>query len=337
MKRFLIIRLSHLGDIILTEPVVRSISETWPDAEIDFLTKSSYRDVVDLFSGIDKVLTLDIPGNDSSILGLLSKLRAMSLQRYDATIDLHGNLRSWLAKYQIRSRQVVTYHKNRFARSNAVRRKLHAPAIHTVDLYLSALKKLNVPCVSRVPTIELSPSRQDKKSASSESSRYIVFAVGASHPTKHFPLDQWVELGMELWDSLHAQIVVVEEEQWQYLNVFDELVDAGHAKIVTGLPIKSLANLIAGSLLTISNDSGIMHLSAALGVPTVGLFGPTHPVLGFSPLGGLSRAVSVDAECSPCSLHGESPCYREERFCFTRMRNDVIMRTIKGVLQGAGI
>jgi ADP-heptose:LPS heptosyltransferase len=69
----------------------------------------------------------------------------------------------------------------------------------------------------------------------------------------------------------------------------------------------------------ISSDSGLMHLSAALGVPTFGLFGPTHPALGFAPIGPHAQAFHAGTYCSPCHRHGAAPCFRERRHCFDEL------------------
>jgi len=72
---------------------------------------------------------------------------------------------------------------------------------------------------------------------------------------------------------------------------------------------------------------------AALGVPTLGLFGPTHPVLGFAPLGEKSKALSLDLYCSPCSLHGKAPCFRSRRFCLEDLSPGRVFEETNSVLK----
>jgi ADP-heptose:LPS heptosyltransferase len=69
----------------------------------------------------------------------------------------------------------------------------------------------------------------------------------------------------------------------------------------------------------VTSDSGLMHAAAALGVPTWGLFGPTHPALGFAPRGREAHAVHSGIFCSPCSRHGKTQCYRRHRYCFEQI------------------
>ena len=334
MKRIILIRLSHLGDVILTEPVARSIKAAYPDARIDFLTREIYRDAVSLFSGAGSVLTLQVPGRDQSLFAFTRAIKEMCKPRYDLLIDLHGNLRSCWAGFRIEADMKERYRKNWRARRRAVRKKIHAAGPHTVDLYLRVLEKVGIPAVSRVPMITISEDAQDRILEDCRLLRgeYCVFAVGASHPTKHYPIAQWVRLAEHITVELGVKVVIVESENYGYLNLFDDLRESGRLEVLTGLGLPVLAGLLASALLTVSNDSGIMHLSAAVSRPTIGLFGPTHPSLGFYPLGERCRAVTTDESCSPCSRHGASPCYRDDRYCFTKMNAEMIMGHVREVL-----
>jgi len=334
VKRVLLIRLSHLGDIVLTEPVVRSIKAAYPDAEVEFLTRESYRDVVELFDGVKSVIALEIPGRDQTLYRLSATIKEVCRQRYDLVLDLHNNLRSWWIRFRLHADKIRAYPKNWRSRRRAVRKKLHSTGLHTVDLYLLALKGTGIPPAARVPKLSIPPGHSGKSIEGHGLRRgeYVVFAVGASHPAKHYPFPQWVELAEAVIAELDTNVVIVEKEHYGYLNLFDDLTKSGRLRVMTGVKLPTLAGILASSRLAVSNDSGIMHLSAAVGTPTVGLFGPTHPSLGFAPLGEKCRAVTTDESCSPCSRHGASPCYRDERYCFTRMDAGMIMEQIREVL-----
>jgi ADP-heptose:LPS heptosyltransferase len=305
-----------------------------PNAEIEFLTREMYRDVVELFDGINSVHALEIPGRDQSLFDLSRTIRNVCNSRYDLVIDLHNNLRSrWIAA-QLRADKVHRYPKNWRARRRAVRKKLHKAGLHTIDLYLDALKGTGIPIAALNPrvTIPFENSNQLLEDHGLRRGEYAVFAVGASHPTKHYPIPQWVDLAQAAVAEFDTDVVIVEKERHGYLNLFDDLAKSRRLRVMTGLQLPILAGLLAFSRLTVSNDSGVMHLSAAVGTPTAGLFGPTHPSLGFAPLGEKCVAVTTDESCSPCSRHGASPCYRDERYCFTNMDAGMIIGQIREVL-----
>ncbi|RME26659.1 MAG: HAD-IIIA family hydrolase, partial [Candidatus Zixiibacteriota bacterium] len=107
------------------------------------------------------------------------------------------------------------------------------------------------------------------------------------------------------------------------------------AHVLIDYPIPALARLLSRCRVTLTNDSGMAHLSSAVGTPTLALFGPTHPALGFAPRGLFDEVIQVDESCRPCSLHGEKPCYRKEQYCCTRITPDeVAERAIRVMTAG---
>lgn len=336
MQKVLIIRFSHLGDILLTEPAVRSVADANPDVSIDFLTKLQYVDAARL-TGADRVIGLDTEGDAASIWGLSRELHKHCADEYDLIVDLHGSLRSRWAAFNLKAKDEVRYPKNRRTRKREVKKKKHDNPKHTVDLYLTAIEKVGIKPASRVPTLsipETAKSDGEKALASKGlvSGEFAVLAIGASHPTKHYPIPQWVELAELIVTGMNLKVLIVEKEDYGYLNLFDNLTSRKLAFTLTGADLGTLGAVVSKAKLAVSNDSGIMHLSAGVGTPTFGLFGPTHPSLGFSPLGEKCRAITVNEHCSPCSLHGSAPCFREERFCFTKMKPRMVYDQISEVL-----
>jgi len=337
MRKVLVIRYSHLGDILLTEPAVRSIATAHPDATIDFLTKAQYTQAAQL-TGADNLIGLDTDGVASSARGLSRELRKQCAEEYDLIVDLHGSLRSRWSAFNLKAKDEVRYPKNRRARRQAVKKKKHDVKHHTVDLYLTAINKVGIETASRIPKLSLPESSHDKADEILDSKKmsrrdFAVLAIGASHPTKHYPIPQWVELADLIAAEMDLGILIVEEEDYGYLNLFDDLTSKKLAHLIIGEELTALGSLISRAKFTVSNDSGLMHLSAGVGTPTFGLFGPTHPVLGFSPLGDKCRAITIDESCSPCSLHGKSACYREERYCFTKLTPRLVYDQIVKVLK----
>jgi ADP-heptose:LPS heptosyltransferase len=95
-----------------------------------------------------------------------------------------------------------------------------------------------------------------------------------------------------------------------------------------------LAGALAACDAVVANDSGPMHLAAAVGTPVVGLFGPTSPALGFAPVGGGAVSVHLGLHCSPCSRHGKTPCWRERRYCMEDLDPEVVFRALQRALTG---
>lgn len=330
MQRLLIIRFSSLGDLVLTEPIVRALRHAYPRAELHFLTKLRHQHLLTLIPGLDRIH----PWQPESQESLLSDLKSLHL---DGVIDLHNNLRS---HYVTRTLGVPVFRtrKEWFRRVAAVRLKSfgrRTPS-HAVDRYAAALSPLHLslpdppsPCLSVPPENEAWWTRE--RVFRNLTGKYMIFAAGAAHATKQAP--------PELWQRIHASMARERDRKLILLGAPSErallhsLADSlGTATVIAEPHICDAAAVLKSAEFVISNDSGIAHLAAALDTPTLSLFGPTHPVLGFAPLGNFADHYTVNEYCSPCSLHGKRRCHRDERFCFNRMADNVISERIKVLL-----
>ena len=162
----------------------------------------------------------------------------------------------------------------------------------------------------------------------------MVIAPGAAHENKKWLLERFRDVARTLhqrhqvkitWVTTKSDAGNAQSENWP-ADSLTELVDA---------PVPAIADLMARSRLTIANDSGLAHLSSAVGTPVIAAFGPTHPALGFAPRGQFDVVAHVDEPCRPCSLHGKTPCYRSERFCMTRLTTEHVIGSADRILNSA--
>ncbi|MDP2866332.1 MAG: hypothetical protein Q8O90_08820 [Elusimicrobiota bacterium] len=143
--KILVIRMSSLGDIILTAPVFRNLKAKWPGARLDILVKPQFREAVSRNAFISRVLPFT---------GLASALREINGAAYDAIIDLHDTPRSRLLCWLVRV-PVLRYRKASLARRLFVGLRIPSPALekHTLDRYLEPLAALGVPLLHRGPEL----------------------------------------------------------------------------------------------------------------------------------------------------------------------------------------
>jgi len=327
-KKILIIRFGSLGDIVLTSSAITNLKIDQPDCKVFYLCKEKFRPVVEMIDGVDKIITVD---NNISTFRYLSFLINLDRENFSSVLDLHGNFRSWLARRFIHADRKIVYPKRRLERTMAVKKKVipeHYP--HTIDLYnqtvldLGGRSYLNRPllkCTEEVPS--------DLHQFFKLHKEVILFAPGAAYPTKQFDVSKFAESAISLQKERGCGILwAVTKEQESSGNEFQS-VPVESIKVLVDTPLQDLTAIIAESDLTIANDSGIGHISSAVNTPVISLFGPTHPVLGFAPRGLYDRVIQVEEPCRPCSLHGKKECYREERFCFTRIDSERIVKLAK--------
>ncbi len=341
VKKILIIRFSSLGDVVLTTPVIGALKSAFPGSEISFLTKSQYGDVLRADPRISSLVEFDPDGADKGASGLLRLAWQLRSQDFDLLIDLHSNLRSFFVRRLVKSGMKLKYGKRWLTRFFMVHCKFLKPkSIHTVDSYLGVLRRLQIDDADRNPLVF--PASGDLKFAENfllernVKKDDIVIAVhpGAKWDTKRWDQEKFAEVCRAVIDRLGAKVMLLgdEREKGIVLKMISGL-PADRAFEAVGLPLGELAALIAGCDCLISNDSGPMHLASALGVPVAAIFGPTHPKLGFAPVGSKNVVLCADVECSPCSLHGEKRCSKKSRFCMDLIDPAAVLQAVERLIK----
>ncbi len=327
-KTILVVRFGSLGDVILTSAPVRNLRLSFPDSSILYLTRERYRPLVEMFGTVDEVIGV---GDRPGLAEMSNVILALDDRKLDTIIDLHGSMRSWVVKRLVNANTKFAYPKRRKERYRLVRtHEIPEHYTHTIDAYNQAVAEAGGASITKRPVLflNLAPLSGD----SVAEAKTVVIAPGAAHANKQWPLDRFAQTAVKLHELHGVQIV------WLVTGGDDAKLDIGQylpRESCTRLidrPYVELAETISRASLTIANDSGIAHLSTGLGTPTFSIFGPTHPALGFAPRGTFDQVIEVDEPCRPCSLHGRRPCFREQRFCFTRITADDVVIRAQGIL-----
>ena len=321
----LVIRFGSLGDLVLVSAPILNLRLNDPEARITLLTKERFRPIAEMMPGLDSVTTV---ADRTSAFGLYNALLEIDANRYESVIDLHGNLRSWFARALITSSARTVYPKRRLERWRATRRRKSLPSEypHTIDLYNRALVRLGVPTPATRPLLQSPDLSDEYASAVSFDGEKVLIAPGAAHPNKAWPVEQFAAAAVALRKERGCRLIwaVASEgrgRQTAALSVLPE--DTVH---LVDCPIDQLAAVIKECDLAIANDSGVGHVASAVGTPLISIFGPTHPVLGFAPRGLHDRIIQTEQFCRPCSRHGKTPCYRDQRYCFTEIKTEEVVR-----------
>ncbi len=324
-KRILVIRLGSLGDIILTSAALVNLKIRFPESHITYLCKERYAPLVERMGTVDEIRTVP---DKVSMAAFVKLLADIDKSNYYTVVDLHGNLRSWLARKFITADRTVLYPKRRLDRVLAVKGKnLPVSWPHTIDLYNEAVIQAGAKDYCRRPNLPTPAVELDEKFRAFESDnrRYVVVAPGAAHENKQWPIERFVETAVQLHRHQGTPIVwMITDTDRDKLSPKGEIDPGAYIELVNA-PFDQLLSVLSGAVLTVANDSGIAHASSSVGVPVIAVFGPTHPALGFAPKGLYDRVVQVDQYCRPCSLHGKKPCYRDKRYCFEQITPDMVV------------
>jgi len=315
--RILVIRFSSLGDVVLAAPVFRFLKRSYPESSVTCLTGSIFADIHRSNPDVDHIWGFD--PETQSLSALIRKVREAE---FDRIVDLHGSLRSRLVTL-VAGTASSRFRQQRLRRLLLVMRpplKRSRPLTPVIDRYLKTAGCHDPVAGESTPAVYLTVEQLDRGMSlrqellTGSDGRLIILLPGARHAPKEWPRFRFIELGDLLRRGGDRPVVVAPPDQPEIgaeLHDGDEL-----PTILDPLPdIMQLASLIAVADGVVANDSGPMHLAAALGTPTVGLFGPTSPELGFAPRGDSALPVHLGINCSPCSKHGQRVCWRRERYC----------------------
>jgi heptosyltransferase-2 len=337
------VRFSAIGDIVLTLPVLDALAERFPEARIDYATKAEFADLVRRHPAVGRVWSLQ---KGAGFAGLRRMAREMDGQGYDLMVDLHRNLRSAYLRHAVGAALKRVYGKRvlarlllKYARINLLR---HAPPV--ADRYFTALADFSIGRDGRLPALHLDDqaARAGDDALAGQGigagEEFIALAPGASHPTKRWPPLKFAQAGAELAGAgMKAVVLGGGGDREAAGEVADELGRRGVAAVdLAGrLSLIESAAVLRRARVLVTNDSGLMHVAAALKVPVVAVFGPTSRELGFYPLGPRSRVVeSLELACRPCTLHGDLVCPRGHFRCMEEIGAERVVEAAREVMAG---
>ena len=298
----LLIKLRAIGEVLLSTPVIENLKRQFPHLQIDFLCEEFASDVVRGNPYLNSVLTFN-KKSDSS-LDLIQKVRS---RRYNVVIDLFGNPRTALvtrlsgAPYRIG----FPFRGRRYAYTDYVNPR--GGEVHNVDFNLDVLRKFEIPIFTQQPLFPIDErseeiARQWIAAENLDGRELIGINPSGGWITKRWGLDSFAQLINEIGRDRQVSVLLF----WGP----GEFEDVSAIRDKTSVPVhcipatslKEMGALLKHCSYLISNDSGPMHIAASLGVPTLGIYGPTNPILQ-GPYGPRNTWVRHEAlDCLACNL-----------------------------------
>ncbi|HVN48155.1 MAG TPA: lipopolysaccharide heptosyltransferase II [Bacteroidota bacterium] len=344
-NKILIIRFSSIGDIVLATTLLRVARIKYPHAQIDFLTKREYSSLIRYNPNINNAYEFDSAGGVSSLRKMKRKLLA---EQYDLVIDIHNSLRSRYVRKGI-ARKIVTIKKHVLARMMLVKFKwnMYHHIVSVADRYIETLKEYGVHNDGKGLEIYI-PDQVRSGAADAVAAlrlngdeKVFGFCPAAKHATKRWPQDRFVELGIALAQRWKAKIFL--------FGGPEDINDCGAiANAINSATGKTSAENLCGkcSLLetaammkycdvVVSNDTGLMHIAAAMKRKLVALFGSTVKEFGFFPVGTKSIVLErTDLPCRPCSHIGRASCPQKHFKCMNDISVGAVFDACSNMLAG---
>ena len=314
--KFLVIRFSSIGDIVLTTPVVRGLKQQLPEAEVHFLTKQVFAPLVASNPFIDKVHLL---GDSFELM-----IHELKLEEYDVVIDLHHNLRTLRVKKAL-AKKSFSFNKLNMQKWLLTNFKIDVmPNVHIVDRNMATVSSLGVKPDGRgldyfIPKSAVVP---EKDIPASHLAGYIALVIGAAHNTKKLPVHKLRQL-CEAID--HPIIILGGKEDREVGQAIISLDPVRLYNACGKFSINESADLVRRSKLVITHDTGLMHMAAAFQRPIVSIWGNTVPKFGMYPYYGSQSKQVFDVfeinqlRCRPCSKIGYDKCPKGHFKCMEQI------------------
>lgn len=331
-KNILVIRLSAMGDVAMTVPVLSSLSAQY---ELNFivLTTKSY---APMFTGIPnlKIFAIDKSGRHKGIAGLFRLFLDLKKEKIHAVADLHDVVRSQVLRslFALNRIKVAKIDKERGEKARLISdgKNKSKQLTHSVERYKAVFEELGFNFELNFSSIY--PEKPALLPVFTESfglkqEKWIGIAPFAKHKGKIYPLEK-MEQVIALFDERKDVKVFLFGSGVEEMKT---LTDWNKKYTCTKLMpdkvrLAEELNLMAHLDAMISMDSANMHLASLVGLPVISVWGATHYFAGF--LGwkqSVQNIVEVDLECRPCSIYGNKPCERGDYACMSGITTQQIL------------
>lgn len=331
-KKILIVKPSSLGDIVHSLAVLSTLHDQFPDAHIDWVAARGFEGILENHPLVHKIWIIekdqwkDISRLRQTARSLRDLFRALRNEAYDLVLDLQGLLRSGLIARATKASVRIGF---REAREGSRLFYTHTVAggrdIHAVDRYLKIAEALGCDIANvsfPLPLVKEAPEITHIKSSLGA---YAVVVPGARKPANRWPAERYGVLAARL------PVTTVILGSRADVPLAEKVVAASGGKAISlagKTDLKGLIHIIRGARYMVCNDTGPMHIAAALNVPIVALFGPANP-RRTGPYGQLDRVINPRLSCAPC--------YKKEcrnPVCMEAISVDEVEMAVKSVESG---
>ncbi len=342
MKRILVIELTKLGDLIVSLPLFPALRNFFPQASLWAMVQPSHASLLKLLPHVDGVFA-SLPSLRFS--QFLQTVREIRLKRFDLVVSASPSVRHGLLALLSGARYKCGYLD--YSRAKVVHLQSHrvlsigfslanraSEGVRSIGKRVEHLTMaLGMPTPPQSDAIGFLRPLIEAKKLPSDAQRfiddqtYVVVHPCASWSYRAWPLSNFRELISRIIDFTSDRVLVIgsEGDRSYLLPLIHEFSEYPRVSFVLGLDLNQLAAVIARSRCFIGNDSGPLHLAAAVGTPIVGLFGPAPPELT-GPRVGADSFLYKKLECSPCD---QEDCIRKWAPCMTLISLDEVFEKVK--------
>lgn len=337
-----VLRLSSIGDIILTSPLLRVFrNSVGKDARVDFVVRKEYAELVQSCHHLSIVHEYDVNTGYKGLQVLAQQLRE---EKYDLVIDLHDSIRTKLLRASSKAKDVVVMDKRKLERWLLVnlKRNAYADQLTVAERYIETVEKYGIKNDGKgleifIPDTTLfDVSGKMAKLRLNQFEKVIGICPGSKHFTKRWQKEKFAQVAIRAAQEFHAKILLFgggdEKEDCEFVyNEVSRRVSAHAVASFAGeFSLLESAAALEFCDVVVTNDSGLMHLAAAKQRKIVAIFGSTVQEFGFAPYGTEATVIeNTTLDCRPCTHIGRKECPKGHFKCML----DISAETVYSSLQ----
>ena len=316
VRRILVRATNWVGDVVMTLPALEAVRENFPESSITILAKPWVAPLFENHPSVDRTIRFRKGGG--AMAGLREMIRVIRLirnERFDLSILFQNAFEAALLAYLGGIKYRIGYNTDArgFLLTHRVIRDAEVLKVHQVEYYLSILRAMGLHAESRDPLLYVT-EKQIKKARDLMASNGINkgdFILGLSPGAifggaKRWPPDRFAMIGDWAAERWGAKVMIFGSgKETDISNRLSTAMNHSPVNFCGRTSLSEAMGLIRECDLFVTNDSGLMHIAAALNVPTVAIFGSTDPV-ATGPRGAMTTIVKHNIKCAPC-LKPECP------------------------------
>lgn len=347
IERILVIKLQHLGDVLLTTPIYKTVKEQFPHINIDVLIYQETKEVLLGNTDLDNIFTIDRKWKKKGLYYQCQKevelFKQLKAQKYNLILNLTDRWRgAWLTRMLQPTNSVSLPYQHRRGKlwRNSFSHIYRVPQQprHTVEKNLDALRRLGIQPSSNQKrlTFNVSDDYLEKMRRYFKENKLGSRQIVVIHPTSRWMFKAWTKEGfsqlLALLVSNNFDVIMISGPAEIEVQYAQSILTMPHKQVfdLSGqLSIQETAAVIKLADCLIGLDSVAIHLSAAVSTPCVALFGPTFDQVWY-PWSVEHKIVKENVSCRPCGLKGCGDSMASQ--CLQSIKPDVVFEAVQTLL-----
>lgn len=336
-NRILVVRTDRIGDVMLSTPVAMALRSAYPKSFIAMMVAPEAKDIIEGNPYLDEAIIFDKKGAHKGFFRTFKFIREIKNRNFDLAVILHTTNRINLITFFAGIKKRIGYDRRLgFLLTDRLKDIKYLGEKHELEYNLDVIRALGIAPKNPKPFIPIRQAAEKyiedilNKNNITRNDRIVILNPSASCISKRWPQERFSELAGELIRQFSVKIIIVSSQDQK--NIADAVTNniKDKALNLAGLTsIAQLAGLLKRAKLFISNDSGPVHIAAALDIPVISIFGRRQPGLGhkrWGPLGLKAKFLHKDVGCVECLAHN---CIKE----FTCLKAITVDDVIKAARQ----